>query len=409
MAAAHALMKAAMQTVLVSDLDPTLEDASVRGARITVYASLAEAERVWREAVAGCACYVFQTFEWNSVWKNTIGSTQRVAERVVHVAAADERTLMLLPLGIYQHRYFTSLQFLGGDATDYNAPVIDRAFASAVSANGFAKLWRIIIGLMPRFDLVYLARMPKTIEETPNPMLYLPAVRRSETAFAATLPASFADFTAARSTDFFRQNRYNWRRLAKLGAVEVRFPSDQTERDEIVQVAAAQKTEWLTHYGLPNLFGRPEVREFYKRLTNVPFETGDIVVASLRVGQRIVATMWGPRFRSRYCFLLSSYDSEWSQFSVGRLLMESVVQWCIAQRDVKVFDLTVGHEAYKLHWSDHVLPLHQQLDARTLKGAAVAAYRHARAQLANYDQVRNLVHAVRRAFRARPGFAGRRA
>ena len=402
-------MKADMQTLLVSDLDPTLDDAAVLGARITVYTSLVDAERVWREAVAGCACYVFQTFEWNSVWKNTIGSTQQVAERIVHVTAADGRTLMLLPLGIYQNRYFTCLQFLGGDATDYNAPVIDRAFASEVSANGFAKLWRIVIGLMPRFDLVYLARMPKTIEETPNPMLRLPAVRRSETAFAATLPASFADFTTARSTDFFRQNRYKWRRLAKLGAVEVRFPSDQAERDEIVQVAAEQKTEWLTHCGLPNLFDRPQVREFYQRLTNTPFQTGGIVVASLRVGQRIVATMWGPRFRNRYCFLLSSYDRDWSQFSVGRLLMESVVQWCIAQRDVKVFDLTVGHEVYKLHWSDHVLPLHQQLDARTLKGAAVAAYRHGRAQLAHYGQVRDIVRAVRRAFRARPGFASRRA
>jgi CelD/BcsL family acetyltransferase involved in cellulose biosynthesis len=88
--------------------------------------------------------------------------------------------------------------------------------------------------------------------------------------------------------------------------------------------------------------------------------------------------------------------------------MESVVQWCIAQRDVKVFDLTVGHEAYKLHWSDHMLPPHQQVYARTPKGAAVAAYRLGRVQLANYHQVRKLVRALRRAFRARPGFAGRR-
>ena len=134
------LTKADMQTLLVSDLDPTLDDAAVRGASITVYTTLADAERVWRAAVAACACYVFQTFEWTSVWMNTIGSAQRVAACVVDVAAADGRTLMLLPLGIYQTRYFTSLQFLGGDATDYNAPVIDRAFASEISAVGFAKL-----------------------------------------------------------------------------------------------------------------------------------------------------------------------------------------------------------------------------------------------------------------------------
>ena len=37
---------------------------------------------------------MLQTFEWNSVCKNTIGSTQQLAERIVHVAAADRRTLM---------------------------------------------------------------------------------------------------------------------------------------------------------------------------------------------------------------------------------------------------------------------------------------------------------------------------
>ena len=100
-------MKADMQTLPVSDLDPTLDDAAVLGARTTVYTSLADADRVRRQAVAGCACYVFQTFEWSSVWKNTIGSTQQVAERIVHVAAADKRTLTPLPLGIYQSRYFT--------------------------------------------------------------------------------------------------------------------------------------------------------------------------------------------------------------------------------------------------------------------------------------------------------------
>ena len=187
--------------------------------------------RVWREAVAACACYVFQTFEWTSVWMNTIGSTRRVAACVVHVAAADGRTLMLLPLGIYQNRYFTSLQFLGGDATDYNAPVIDRAFASEVSANGFAKLWRIVVGLMPRFDLVYLARMPETIEETRSHAVFAcgPPQRNC---VCGDLAGDFCGFAAARNADFFRQNRYKWRRLAKLGAVEVRFPSDQTERDE---------------------------------------------------------------------------------------------------------------------------------------------------------------------------------
>ncbi len=398
-----------MQTFLVSDLDPGLDDASLVGASLTIYSSLAQAEQVWRRAVQDCACYVFQTFEWNSIWTKTVGRAERVCECIVHVAAADGRTLMLLPLGIYQHRYFTSLQFLGGDISDYNVPVIDRAFAADVSASGFVRLWRTVVGLMPRVDLVCLVRMPRTIEEAPNPMFVLPTVRHADMAFAALLPASFADFVAARSKEFFRQNRNRRQRLSKLGTLEVGIASDAAERDEIVRVAAEQKSQWFARSGLPNMFGRREVREFYEQLTRTPFQTGNIVAASLRVGGRIVATTWGSKFKSRYYFLLTSYDQNWSQYSVGRLLMESLVQWCISQGDVKIFDLTVGNEGYKRHWSDHTLQLHQHLHARTLRGAAVAAYRHGRARLANNAHVRNFVRHVRRVFRARPGFAGRRA
>ena len=385
-----------MQTFLIADLDPGFDEASMLGASITIYSSFAEAERVWRQAVDNCACYVFQTFEWNAVWKDTIGTIERVCERIVRVAAADGRTLMLLPLGIYDRHHFTSLQFLGGGLTDYNAPMIDRVFAREVTPSSFARLWRIIVGLLPNVDFVCLVRMPKTIEETPNPLLGLPHARRSGMAFAARLPPSFPDF-AARSKEFFHQNRYKWRRLGKLGAVEVRFASEQAERDAIVRVAMEQKSQWLVQCGLPNIFDEPKIREFYERLTRTRFESGSIVAASLRVGGRIVATIWGPKFRERFCFLLTSYDQAWSQYSVGRLLMESAVQWCIRQQDVKIFDLTVGSENYKLHWSDHALELYEHLHAHTLKGAVVTTYRRGRTQLAANGHVRHFVKNIRRA------------
>lgn len=177
-----------MQTFLISDLDPGLDDASIPGASVTIYSSFAEAERVWRQALDDCARYVFQTFEWNTVWQDTIGSTERVREHIVRVAARTD--VDAAPLGIYDHHHFASLQFLGGGLTDYNAPVIDRAFARNISPTGFARLCRAIVGVMPRVDLVCLVRMPKTIEETPNPMLNLPEVRRAGMGYAAALTAS---------------------------------------------------------------------------------------------------------------------------------------------------------------------------------------------------------------------------
>ena len=95
---------------------------------------------------------------------------------------------------------------------------------------------------MPRFDLVYLARMPKTIEETPNPMLASARGPPQRNCVRADAAGEFCRFHDHAQHRLLSPEPIIRRRLAKLGAVEVRFPSDQAERDEIVQVAAEQKT-----------------------------------------------------------------------------------------------------------------------------------------------------------------------
>ena len=378
-----------MRTYRLRDIAPSIANAPLAGAGIAVYTSLGECEEAWRRALDHCACFVFQTFEWHAAWRHTIAKTEDVSEHVVHVTAADGRTLLLLPLGIYRRRYSRSLQFLGGVITDYNAPLIDRAFARAVDARDMRRLWQAILDLLPKVDFVWLTRMPQTIDGVANPLAALPGASHTDDSYAATLPSSFDDFASARSTQFFSQNRRYRRRLAKISPVQACFPGDGDERIEIVRRMAEQKSQWLRGSGLRDTFELPEYRAFYERLTKGAFPAGQILVASLRVGNEVVATMWGPIFRARYYFLVTSYAHDWTRYSVGRLLMESVVQWCIAQK-LSVFDLTAGDESYKRSWSDHSLPLYEYLAARSLKGMLIVAYRRGRNRLRANRHVRAL-------------------
>jgi len=174
-----------------------------------------------------------------------------------------------------------------------------------------------------------------------------------------------------------------------------------------VRITAEQKSQWLRQSGLSDIFDQPNCREFYERLTNTPLQIGSIFVASLRVGDEVAATMWGAIFRTRFCFLLTSYQTEWTRYSVGRLLMESVVQWCIAQKTISTFDLTVGDEAYKRHWADHSLAVYEHLAARSMKGALIVTYRRARNRLRDNRATRAFVRRVLTGFRARPQFSER--
>jgi CelD/BcsL family acetyltransferase involved in cellulose biosynthesis len=390
-----------MNRFKLAEIDRGFDGTSLAAATITIYPSLAAAESAWRAAVKRCACFVFQTFEWNATWRETVGRGATISEQVIHLTAADGRTLMLLPFAIRQTPRLRVLEFLGGSLTDYNAPLIDADFAYAIGDRQFARLWRAMTSVLPAFDAVWLVRMPKTIDGASNPLAALSWVRHTDDAYAARLPESFKEFTATRSTQFFAQIRRHRRRLEKHGDVNVSFPAEPGERLEVIRVLADQKSSWLRSNGYDDPFRHEATREFYERLAAQQPQAGRILVACLRVGDQVAAALWGAVFGRRYYFLLPSYSEAWKNYSAGRILTESVLQRCIDQGDVSVFDLTIGDEGYKRVWSDHSLALHEYLEARTAKGLAFVWYRRLRSAIRSNRRIRELTRAVTSRLRAR--------
>jgi CelD/BcsL family acetyltransferase involved in cellulose biosynthesis len=103
--------------------------------------------------------------------------------------------------------------------------------------------------------------------------------------------------------------------------------------------------------------------------------------------------LWGAIFGRRYYFLLPSYAEEWRKFSAARILTQSVVQRCIAEGDVRVFDLTIGNERHTHTWTDHSLALHEYLEARTVAGAGFVCWRRLRNAIRGNPRSRALARA----------------
>jgi CelD/BcsL family acetyltransferase involved in cellulose biosynthesis len=379
-----------MHWVKPADLDRGVSQTSLASTKISIFRSLSEAEGVWREAATHCACFLFQTFDWNWAWRETVGRTQDIEDHIVHIADASGRTLMLLPLAIRRAGPLRVLEFHGSSRNDYNAPLIDRDFACALTPETFGHLWRQVLALLPEIDLVWFVRMPQTIEGVPNPLVGLAGVRQTDEAHAATLPATFKEFTATRSSKFFAQIRRHRRRLDKQGTVDIRFLSEVEERLKVLHALIEQKSQWVRSNGFANPFATAETRAFYERMTTSEFQGGQISLACLLVDDDIAATVWGAIVGRRYYFLLTSYAEAWSNYSAGRILTEAVVQRCIDQK-VGVFDLTLGDEAYKRNWADQMLPLYEHLEARSVKGRVFASYRRLHSAVRGNQHLRALV------------------
>jgi CelD/BcsL family acetyltransferase involved in cellulose biosynthesis len=343
------------------------------GEHITVHRDLAEVESAWHELQAH-PCYVFQTYEWLSLWCKTSGQADHVEPFVVRVTDETERTKIIFPLGIRSRYGCRILVFLGGDVTDYNAPVFARGVASACQNGRLNKIWKQIESLAAA-DVVWLQRMPDRLADGANPMITEPHARHVDDAHAAgPLPSTFAAFAASRSSVYFSVTRRKRRQLERLGLVTLDVPESRQTIAAVVELMLRQKQRRLEETGKRPM--PPHYQGFYRSLAAASIANGRPHVSCLRVDGQIVATHVGVVHRNRFYYLMPGYEAgPWAHYSVGRLLLQALVEWCIAQ-GIETFDMTVGNESYKRFWSNDNLKLYESRYPLTVRGASyLAAYR----------------------------------
>ncbi len=350
--------------------------------RITVHASVAALEAPWRMLEEGHR-WPFQCFGWQSAWAETLGR----AVQPCPVLLEDEAgPAMLLPLGVARRRGLRVLGFLGGDVTDYHAPLLRPGFVPDMAA-----LWPRILAMLPPADLVALDKMPPGIEGVPNPMASLEGAAEHDAAFSLSLPASLEALLATRRANLRADSRRKRRRLNELGPLR-HAVAETPEAMEAALVAMMERKSrrWL-ETGNADAFQDPAMGAFYRLAT----QRCPAVASTLLVGEEVVAAHWGLRDRGRFLYLMVGWSAgEWGRLSVGRIMVEELIGEAIRQGDA-VFDLTVGGEAYKLDWSDARMPLLRWERALSWRGQAWQAAMRAREAARRQPWLRALVRRIR--------------
>jgi len=382
---------------LLTELAPDLAARFAPGTALRVHGSFGAFEMRWRAAQETCAAYGFQSYDWLATWQRELGARQGWQVQLVELSDSEDRTMMLLPLGCQQRHGIRVLGFLGGEVTDYHAPLLHPDF----DVSAFAALWPLIIRLLGGVDIFRVRRMPQHIEGLANPLIGLRGMQQTEQAHAATLTPTFAEFQQTRSAKMFADTRRQLRRLRELGSVQLLIDAPAEKRAEVTAGMARQKARRWHETGSRDLFAEPGYLAFYQQLAQAGcgLSGGAIVLSALYVDSQLVATHWGMRYGQRFYWLMPGYeDGEWGRYSVGRILLDAVLQQCIAD-GLAVFDLTAGDEAYKMQWADHVLPLYAGQQGHSLRGKLLVAlddgWQALRARARNNPRLRSLVRRLR--------------
>jgi CelD/BcsL family acetyltransferase involved in cellulose biosynthesis len=339
-----------------------------RALQLHIYHSFEAAETIWRSIEDECYCHVFQTFDWLATWYRTIGAAEHIEPCIVCVADAGGKSVMLLPLGIHRQFGVSFLTFLGGIVSDYHAPIVEAKFAATLDAASFAEMLSRIFAQLPRADVLALERMPASLDGVRNPFAYLPRAKHVWSAHMAVLGTSFEDFKRRRSAKIFLDSKRQWRRLSEIAPTRLEIAATPSAIAEMLDALARQKRRRWRETGARDLFGISGYLAFYQMLANRFVAPGLIHLSALRVGDTIVATHLGAVFRSRFYYLMPGFESgDWVRFSVGRLLMQSLLEWGISA-GLSEFDLTVGDEIYKDKWADQSVPLYNCMRGLTVRG-----------------------------------------
>lgn len=345
--------------------------------RVEVFRSLDDARGAWLVFQERGDLYVFQTFEWLENWQRHVGAKSGVEPCLVTVYDNDD-PLYFFPLGIAKSSFVKALVWLGGEFSDYGAPIVvsrkpaDRDARAAESEHGdFTTVWEEVLRRLPPVDVAWLVRIPERIDDRPNPMCGLDCSPYHSRAHAASLSGAWNEFYEAhagaktRSTD-----RRKSRRLEDAGKVTCAITdgSDAAVFERITRAMIEQKEKRYREIQARNVFESEDRRAFFLRPTEGLLRSGLLNLSELSVDGKVITTHWGMVYRGRFYYFMPSFSpGPWTRFSPGRLLLFRLFQWCF-DHDIRVLDFTVGDESYKADWRDEELSLYEYFAAFTLKG-----------------------------------------
>jgi len=317
-------------------------------------------KKLWVNFQQSTDSYIFQTYEWQEYWFQTIGISLYSKPFIIAVYDGS-KLIAIFPLGVRVSFGVNIVEFLGGGQNDYNNPI----FANDFSFNSFEKIWELILRAIPKYDVVNLCRIPEKLQNHKNYFLKTLLFENSGESHYAELPDSINKISEIASKRTLKDNRRMRRRLSEMGDLKFMVAVNALEYNSIVTDTLKQKQARYLSTGAINILRHKNVYSFYNDLfNNIPC----VHLSALKLDKKILATHLGIVFRKRFYYLMPTFlAGNYEKYSPGRLLLEDLMQWSI-DNNLEVYDFTTGSENYKEKWCNKKMNIYNYQTYSTLKG-----------------------------------------
>jgi hypothetical protein len=161
---------------------------------------------------------------------------------------------------------------------------------------------------------------------------------------------AFLDFIKPRCGQQMKEDNRRKRRLAQdLGELQFTW-NDQAE--DVFPLTFRWKSAQLAAMGQPDPFAKREAWIFFEELR----QKGALSAATLRAGERLVASWFGALWEGRFYGWIAAYDSALGKYSPGKQLLHLLLEESFKAKHLE-FDFSLGDEPYKWNYATHVRKL----------------------------------------------------
>jgi CelD/BcsL family acetyltransferase involved in cellulose biosynthesis len=294
---------------------------------------------------------VFQTFEWQTCWWKAFGGD---AQLLLLLAEAGGELVAIAPLMLSHKRIWGRsrrvIEFIGGSACDYGDFIVDSAQP---------EVWSLMLHWLAEnersWDLLSLANIADT-----SPLLHLLPDFFRHCAYPLHLQALnecptyiFADPAADQLLVKKKSLKRHFNYFRRHGQLEFKQCDSPEEILEYLDVFFEQHIRRWALSGCPSQFLQERERNFYRELVQAFAPTGWLLFSVLLFDQTPIAFHFGFEYANRIFYIKPTFDIDHFTHSPGEVLLKYLLEDALERRMAE-FDFTVGGEAYKYRFANHV-------------------------------------------------------
>lgn len=334
------------------------------------------------QSAEGAAATPFQAGNWLRAWYDTIGAQPGITPMPLEICdASSGAPLFGVPLIKRQVGTLQIVEFADLQLTDYNAPLIGYAkdgTPPAVSPRALLTLLRSELG---GCDQLRFTKLPAQLVGAPNPFAALPGNRPSEFGTnVVSIGEDWAEYHRTLAKKVRKELERSFRVFQRDGSnAEFRVVRDPAEAIAVLERMELLQAQRMQELGLPYLLNEPQYAAFYRRLIELDFGNGQLLLSVLKSDpDELVGALLGLVDGNKYAMVrLAHAGKAWAQCSPGKLMIDQTMAHLHA-RGVRKFDFTTGDYGYKRSFlveREPLVDVTRGLSLRgnvTLAGSAVA-------------------------------------